>query len=180
LEENVPEKRCDLHTLVALDARTGEPADSSTPPNYRVLRPITRWPAEVLQWAIDAGLTEPHLVRLAPGSVVTEHSDDEPRLYLTAPEDGGTFRISPQLPLESQQLRLAAVCERCQAGDTLTVQIDGEDWHSWSDAPYTGLWTLQEGTHEFSLVRQSATGDREGSAIVTITVTQDAQEGSEK
>ncbi|MHB1318325.1 MAG: penicillin-binding protein 1C [Anaerolineae bacterium] len=177
LEESVPTEHCDMHRLVAYDTHTGLLATEATPLEQRALRSAVRWPAEVLQWAIDSGLAAPEVAPSAsaagPEAIVRATGG----LRLASPQNGGLYRISLEVPVESQLLLISAVCELCESSQRLVVELDGAYWQEWSRPPYTAYWPLTEGQHVLSLVYDPGTGAVRRSDPVAITVVAPASQG---
>jgi penicillin-binding protein 1C len=180
LEENIPVGYCSLHDLVAYDALSGSLATGTTPAERRVVKSVTSWPAEVLQWAIDEGLATP--AQSTPQRATDDGGagDAGGALRLTSPQDGGMYRVSGELPPNNQQMLVSAVCELCQHGERLSLVIDGEDWHSWTGPPYTTYWPLEAGDHVLSLEHQSISGSSWRSAPISISVVTAAPQGGNR
>ncbi len=170
LEEHVPANTCDMHALVTYDARTGERATAETPVDRRVTRSQTIWPAEVLQWAIDKGLSTAAPDPRHTASVRDTETAPSRSLYLASPEEGSVYRFSTEVPGASQRLLITAVCELCDSGGRLTVKLDGSRWHEWSSPPYTVYWPLEVGEHVLSLAYEAENGTMVESEPVVIAV----------
>lgn len=171
LEEHAPTDSCDMHTLVTYDARTGKPATAETPVDRRVYRSQTIWPAEVLQWAIDQGLAAAPTEQQHTAGISDMETDSSRGLYLASPEDGSMYRLSTEVPGSSQRLLISAVCELCDPGGRLLLELDGSRWHEWSSPPYTVYWPLEVGEHVLSLAYEPPNGTRVESEPVVIAVT---------
>ncbi|MFO7698686.1 MAG: hypothetical protein R6X16_16240, partial [Anaerolineae bacterium] len=180
MEENVPTEHCLLHSLVAMDLRTGTTANEATSVDQRAWRPTTAWPAEVLQWAIDQGLVAHEKVPVEASAGGGTMALDVGVLRLTSPVNGGLYRLSVEIPAENQRLLVSAVCELCDPSGRLVVELDGERWHEWSHPPYTAYWPLTQGEHVFSLVHEPGTGMAQRSESITITVVASAPQGGHK
>lgn len=170
LEENAPADPCDMHALVTYDARTGEPATADTPVDRRAVRSQTTWPAEVLQWAIDRGLATVPPEHHHTAMISEMETDSSRSLYLASPEDGSVYRLSTEVPGSSQRLLISAVCELCDSGGRLVVELDNSRWHEWSSPPYTVYWPLEVGEHVLSLAYEPKNGNKMESEPVVITV----------
>ena len=71
----------------------------------------------------------------------------KPRLVLTSPDPNGTYQLSPDLPAELQQLRIAAYSVSGQPV-AITFLVDGSTVGSVAAPPYEIWWTLQPGKHQ--------------------------------
>ena len=186
LAENVPRERCRMHRLIAFDAATGEVALSDCPEERRLLRRVTFWPPEALAWAEEQGLPLPPesdgKLALAPSgegqpaSPVTQGGRSHPHggLRLSSPAPNSSYTIAPDVPARFQQLEVivSGVPPLDTAGHAkeLSLWIDGHKWHTWLAPPYTVLWPLSPGVHEFWVKRIDPDLTPLNSAPVRITV----------
>jgi len=177
LEEHAPAESCDMHALVTYDARTGEPATADTPIDRRTIRSQTVWPAEVLQWAIDKGLATVPTEQHHTAAISDMETDSSRSIYLASPEDGSVYRLSTEVPASSQRMLISAVCELCDPGGRLVVELDGSRWHEWSSPPYTVYWPLETGEHLLSLAYEAQDGTIIESEPVVITVVSAVPQG---
>ena len=157
LEENVPTAFCQMHRLMAFDAATGQLAGPDCPVERRILHPVTYWPAELLVWAQEEGLTMPPGEE--SGSATLQHvSRDSAELVaegeagglrLISPDPNSEYRIVADIPRQFQQLEVVVLyaSELGRAG--LSLWVDGERYHTWANPPYRTFWTLSPGVHEF-------------------------------
>ncbi len=174
LPEHAPTEPCDMHRIIVVDALTGEPAADDTPPERRVRRTVTYWPADALEWALEQGLPlPPELARAPDISAMSQPPQfDDVTPYLTSPDHRGVYRLSRELPPEHQQLRIAAVCPACALGDELQVWANGMLLHTWTSPPYQLLWPLVEGEHAFAVIYHPLDENPVESEHVEITVIQ--------
>ncbi len=106
--------------------------------------------------------------------MVVSHRPTELPLVMTDPDAGATYRISPQIPLSSQCLHVAArVGDLAQSAAPLrsvTLLADGAPIGEYTQPPYRGLWCLQPGEHVFQARGIDALGREVESDVVRITV----------
>jgi membrane carboxypeptidase/penicillin-binding protein PbpC len=171
--EHVPTEPCDMHRIIVVDALTGEPATAETPAERRIRRTVTYWPADALAWAMEQGLPlPPELTRALDDLALSgrRRPPDDVTPYLTSPDHRGVYRLSGELPPEHQQIRVAAVCPACAAGDELQLWANGTLLHVWIAPPYHLLWPLEEGEHLFTAIHHPLEGNPTESESVEITV----------
>jgi membrane peptidoglycan carboxypeptidase len=170
LPDHAPTETCDMHSLVALDALTGEPATEATPPERRILKTVTNWPADALQWALDQGLARPPARGAEPPRTALAGSTAGSAPYLASPDHRGVYRVSVELPPDQQRLQIVAVCPACQAGDALSLWSNGALLVTWTAPPYRTLWQLAEGEHQLAVVHHPTGSQPVQSAYVEISV----------
>ncbi|MHB1293609.1 MAG: penicillin-binding protein 1C [Anaerolineae bacterium] len=164
LAENVPTQHCTLHALVAVDAATGGPAGEDCPPERRVERAVTIWPADTLSWAEEAGLLAPESMRSVaqaaarPGQAATAGETGD--LWIANPAANSRYAIAPDLPLSAQRIEIEAVASADLGLSELALWVDDALVHTWTTAPYRHFWTLEPGRHEIVVV-----GTRGGAEI---------------
>ncbi|MFQ3645702.1 MAG: transglycosylase domain-containing protein [Anaerolinea sp.] len=145
------------YQIIALDRRTGQPANAATPPEALRQQVMLVLPPEARDWALRYGIPQPPEEAL-PASA---HAD---ALRLTSPDPYTVFQLSNRLAREAQQLRLTVIAP------PETRQIDyvlnGQVVASAASAPWVGWWPLEVG--EFALVARATLAD--GSAIESAPV----------
>ncbi len=139
-----------LYQTFAVDARTGTPADDTTPPEQRVEEVYMVLPPEARDWGLRNGVPVP------PDTRVTDSSTAE-TYRVRSPDPYTLFEISPILPEDSQQIRLLAAVPH----DTVEVRytINGREVSRVTEAPYEAWWTLDNGefTLETEVIRANGT-----------------------
>jgi hypothetical protein len=89
---------------------------------------------------------------------------------MTSPDQGGHYRLSPELPAASQQLFVAV---RPVDGVTLqevTLYVDGRPLATLAGPPYQARWPMTPGTHAFWAVGVDVGGNVLESDRIVITV----------
>jgi len=173
LPGSVPEAVCTMHRLETLDAATGRLADASTPPERRITRKVTRWPADALLWAEQNGLaTSPEAAAGVPGKAGADESGAVPpgALRLARPVQGARYCLATDLAGAYQMVEVVAVGPEGAGLSSLTVEVDGVPWQIWAAPPYRAFWPLAAGEHKFALVGTAADGTALESEGVRITV----------
>jgi membrane peptidoglycan carboxypeptidase len=173
------------HREVAIDVRTGHPADSSTPED--AIRFQTFWvlPYEYREWAQTNGIAQP------PAAVEAINENDgrdvvsggaataaggEPiggmTIRLTSPDDSRVYRLDPRLPPEAQRIAVTAVpgSELAAYDPPVTLYLDGARLASAEGPDYTSWWQLQAGRHTFQAVAIRPGGQKVSSDFVTVQV----------
>jgi hypothetical protein len=89
---------------------------------------------------------------------------------MTSPDQGGRYRLSPELPAASQQLFVAV---RPVDGVTLqevALYVDGQLLATPTGPPYQARWPMTPGTHTFWAVGVDVQGNVLESDRIVITV----------
>ncbi|MBN1401311.1 MAG: penicillin-binding protein, partial [Anaerolineae bacterium] len=168
LAEHQPTGLCRLHRLVALDAQTGQLVEETCPSERCIWQRVTLWPSEALPWAEEQGLVRPLERQLLvssgaasgeeakapwdrPGSVaVVSDSASGTGLQIASPDPNSAFLLTPELPDEAQQLEVVVVGRAASQDGTVALWVDGVRWHVWDAPPYSVLWRLAPGEHQFT------------------------------
>jgi hypothetical protein len=178
-------------------ALTGAPASSDLSAERRVLRAVTYWPREALEWAEQEGLSLPlgenaptrsdsaALAMVMPAAETPSTPIDggasselgpaqEPAgIVLTSPDPNSSYRIAPNLPRDFQQLEISALCASELAAQGVTLWVDDQSWHTWAAPPYRVLWPLVPGAHVFRVEGVDAKGHAVSSGALHIQVNTD-------
>jgi membrane peptidoglycan carboxypeptidase len=182
LPGNAPQEACTMHRLEELDAATGRLASASTPPERRVLRRVTYWPADALLWAEHAGLPLPpepadgEAAAWAAGDPVAGAAatgaaePHEARPRLASPVSGSTYCLAADIAPRYQQVEIVAVGPIGVALARLTLEVDGAAVHRWAGAPYRAFWPLAPGAHVLRVVGVTRDGTEIYSEPVQIMV----------
>lgn len=131
-----------FYRRIAIDTLTGLPADSSTPVERQEERLYLDLPPQAHEWAREQGL--PLLADLQGASLDPVH-EDEP-LHIVSPDPNTIYRITPEIPLESQQLRFVAVGPL--GAHDVTIMLDGEPLETLAEPPFEEWWILAVGEHQ--------------------------------
>ena len=193
LAGTVPTEHCTLHQRVRIDRDTAELATANCPPDRVIERVFTVLPAEGQEWARERHWPQPptQMCELHPDgselATTTGAGPERPRaispqgafagpeegLVLTSPDQGSTYRLSPQIPAADQCIDVAA-----RPGDgvrlrSVTLFVDGiilTDRVGAQGALYRQLWCLQKGEHQFQARGVDETGQPLASRVVHIDV----------
>ena len=179
-----PQETCQMHQLLALDAATGQPASSDTPPERIVERIYTVLPTEAMEWGrgmgywvLDVGGWRPATsttfsagLSLAEG-METRNTKHETRIIITSPHQGSVYRLDAALPRDDQRIEVAARAGEGVRVASLTLYVDGEVLVSFAAPPYRVMWPLEPGEHVITAVGHDSGGNRLESEPVRIAVT---------
>lgn len=143
IEGAVPTEHDTWHRRFTVDTRTGQLADESTPPEYRIEKVYLVLPPEARPWAYRAGIPTP------PDEEMSAVVDDLNRtLRFLSPDPYSVFRLSPVTPRHTQRILMQMVAP------TGTAQIDfvlnGEPLHALNAPPWEVWWALERGTWELA------------------------------
>jgi len=151
IEGTVPAELDDWYQLFRLDKTTGLLADENTPSERVVERVYLALPPELQQWAREQGIPAP-----PPAAAVTSGAGETAApLVITSPDNGVVYRISPAVPAEQQQIRLAAVAHIPLEGVTFLLD---DQVVAVVDYPYETFWALRPGQHQLVAVGRTAEG----------------------
>jgi membrane carboxypeptidase/penicillin-binding protein PbpC len=161
-----PTQRDTFYRRVALDAATGLPADSATPPERRVEKVLLNLPPGARAWAVKNGLAL--ATALTPWPPLPEGEGENNQLMVVSPDPESVYQISPTLPIEAQKLKIAAVGS---AGvRDVTILLDGVPLARFDAPPFEAWWVIAEGKHEVYAEGIDAEGKTVRSEAVTFTV----------
>ena len=135
-----PAEECDVHVSLAVDGRSGEPADPRTPKRFLETRTFAVLGPRYAAWAAASGLPQP-----APGAQLPEAARPA-RIRVTSPENGVRLLRDPETPAPMATLELSAVVDPpCRQ---LVWYIDGQPYRV-ADYPEPVRWPLVPGRHTF-------------------------------
>ncbi len=117
-------------------------------------------PVEAQDWARSQGLP------LLDDVAESIHSDGD--LILTSPTDNTTYRITPDLDLSAQQLRISTPAAPGLV--QVTFFVDGVALATLDAPPFETWWMLSPGTHRIWVEGVSEGGEARESNVVIITV----------
>ena len=148
IEGTQPQKLDNLYRLVELDSATGRPAGSSTPPERHATATALDLPPQAERWARAQGLL---LVKdLATPDASQNLAEDQPRtepsLRLLSPAPNSIYHLTPGLPVEAQQIHLAAASSINPR--QVSLWLDGIQIALLDQPPYETWWPLEPGRHE--------------------------------
>jgi membrane carboxypeptidase/penicillin-binding protein PbpC len=158
VEGTVPTDPDDWYQLLGLDSRTGLLADDATPRERIVERVYLVLPPEAQRWAREQGIpaAPPSAAAVSGG-----YGETAAPLAITSPDNGVVYRLSPNLPVERQQIRLAVVARRPLAQVTLLLDdrpVTISNRSTLTTPPYELFWTLRPGKHRLIAVGLTADG----------------------
>lgn len=91
-------------------------------------------------------------------------------LVLTNPDQGGRYRLSPEIPGSAQQIVVTARPADGVTPRQVTLLVDGRPLATLARPPYQALWPIAVGVHEFKVVGLDAEGNNVEGNGVTIEV----------
>ncbi len=163
------------HLEIAIDARTGRPADASTPPAF--IQPAVIWQ---LPQAYQAWARENQIAQLAPAAYGALQSAAPTAgvplaadaLRLISPDPNRVYRLDPLLPASAQEVPVTALPGSTLAaeGASITLTVDGAPFAQAAAPDYTAWWPLTRGQHIFQATARGADGSEIVSSKVVVTV----------
>jgi penicillin-binding protein 1C len=156
-----PARADTLYQPFRIDAATGALADDSTPAARVLTQVFLVLPPEAQEWAHSRGIPPPPAA--AGGSASGQ------RLQITGPDDGTIYKISPRLPLASQQIAFSAVS--AETLKAVVFLLNGRVVASLTAAPYQYFWTLAPGQYTLAARGLTPAGEEVDGGAVKFTVT---------
>ena len=171
-----------MHRQVAIDLRSGGPADDSTPPEY--VRSQTFWvlPPEYQAWAREDDFPQPpvssrHAIAAAilagpgPGDASPAIRPGSP-LILTSPDPNRTYRLDRGLPASAQKLPITVrpAPELDAQGGPVRLLVDGSLIATVGAPDYTAWWQVSPGRHTVQAEARDLAGRALASKPVIIFV----------
>jgi 1A family penicillin-binding protein len=178
IEGTQPTQTDDWHWGYTLDARNGLLAGHGCSPEFTLQRRYTLYPSEAQGWVRWKTIPQPpdtyspfcagvEVASLAgPGTVAP---NPQP-LIMTRPDQGGIYRLSPELPLSAQQLLVAVRPADGVVLREVTLLVDDQPLTTMTSPPYQALWPMEVGTHTFAAAGMDEEGNRLTGNRITIEV----------
>jgi 1A family penicillin-binding protein len=168
-----PRQRDNWYQLATIDRRNGLLAGIDCSPEQTLNRWFIRYPGEAQPWLEQYHIT--HLptdyspfcpaddTRLAladtdptrsEADILTQRLVASP-IYFTSPDQGTTYRVSPDIPLEKQKIRISVQLTAGIKPGSVQLFADGQPLAQGAEA----LWQLSPGTHRFEATATNAEGE---------------------
>ena len=157
-----------FYRQVTLNRATGLLADADTPAALRQTQIVLDLPPALHPWARAQGLVLLDDLLVAGAGVGDGENAGTTTLRLIYPDPNTLFRISPALPLETQQLRLAAVADPTIR--QVTFWLDETPLATMTTPPFETWWPLTPGVHRLWAEGREADGRTVRTADVSFTV----------
>jgi len=178
IEGTQPTQMDDWHWLYTLDARNGLLAGPECPPQFTTQRRYTLYPAEARDWARSQNVPQPperyspHCPGVQAALRRSQGSDAPPAysLFITSPDQGARYRLSPEIPPSSQKIIVSVRPADGVSLRRVTLLVDARPLATLTHPPYRALWPLTVGTHEFAAVGLDVSGAPVEAGRVTIEV----------
>ncbi|NJN99456.1 MAG: hypothetical protein HC875_37835 [Anaerolineales bacterium] len=178
-----PRRFDDWHQRIALDRRNGLRAGVGCPLDFVAFQTFTLYPAEAQAWVKKQAIPQPPgaYSPLCPnetqGITNGESANGEmissaplpPRssaLLFTSPDQGSTFRLVPNIPVEKQKIRVSIRPTDGVSLRQVRLLINGQPL---ADGWET-LWQMSPGTHTFEAIGIDAAGNEVRANRVTVKV----------
>jgi hypothetical protein len=129
-------------------------------------------PAEAREWARDNGI--PQLPVSNQPSAISHQppADSQALVRITRPDNGTIYRVTPQTPIETQQIPVQAIVADGVHLVRLTLLVDGQPIGEFTASPARAWWTLQPGAHRITALAIDQQGKEYKSVPVQFVVTQ--------
>jgi hypothetical protein len=99
-------------------------------------------------------------------------STQQSAIRITRPDNGTIYRLTPQTPLETQQIPVQAIAADGVTLRRLTLLVDGRSIGEFTVSPARAFWRLQPGAHTITARLVDEQGRTFESDPVRIVVTQ--------
>jgi membrane carboxypeptidase/penicillin-binding protein PbpC len=158
-----PRQTDNWYQLATIDRRNGLLAGPDCPPEQTINRWFIRYPAEAEPWIEQYHITHlpgdysplcpPADNRLAladtdptrsAADILTQRLAATP-IFLISPDQGTAYRISPDIPLDKQRIRVAVQVTTGIKPGSVQLLVDGQPLAHGTEA----LWQLSLGLHRF-------------------------------
>lgn len=163
VEGTVPTQPDNLYQTFIIDRQTGYLADASTPLDQQMSQVFLVLPQEARDWGLRNGIRPP------PQNAPLQLTDQTDELRLLEPDPYTIFQMSPQVPAETQRLRLTVAAP--PGTQSVTYAMDGQVLGTVETAPWVLWWPLELGQHELSASAVLVDGSQQNSLPIPFTVT---------
>ena len=185
-----PTQPDNLYRPVDIDVATGLPATPDTPRDRVETRVFLVLPAEAREWARDNGIPQLTMnntaplpgsageqmtnTALLPGSANEQSAinTQQSAIRITRPDSGTIYRLTPQTPIETQQIPVQAIAADGVTLRSLTLLVDGQPIGEFTVSPARAFWRLRPGAHTITARLVDEQGRTFESDPVRIVVTQ--------
>ncbi|MBE7472244.1 MAG: PBP1A family penicillin-binding protein [Anaerolineales bacterium] len=175
-----PRRFDDWHQRIALDRRNGLRAGVGCPLEFVAFQTFTLYPAEAQAWAKKQAIPQPPGAysplcpnestnqRMANGEIISSAPllPRSPALLFTSPDQGSTFRLVPNIPVEKQKIRVSIRPTDGVSLRQVKLFINGQPLAESSET----LWQMSPGTYTFEAVGVDAAGNEVWANQVTVKV----------
>ncbi|MBX3083306.1 MAG: penicillin-binding protein 1C [Anaerolineae bacterium] len=165
IDGTAPTEPDTMFQAFTLDSATGLLATDDTPFERRVERVYQVLPQEARAWALQHHIEEPPL---AAAPVIAKGADSQTALRLLKPDPYTRYQLTPEIPLESQQIRLAAAVPPDTAA--ITFWLDDQPVGSIAGDPWWVMWALTPGQHTLRVTAEMGDGTIQQSDPIQFTV----------
>ena len=175
-----PTQPDNLYRPVDVDVATGLPATPDTPRDRVETRVFLVLPAEAREWARDNGIPQLSIFndQLTMTNTASGVHAERPRgasnfqVRITRPDSGTIYRLTPQTPIETQQIPVQAIAADGVTLRSLTLLVDGQPIGEFTGSPARAFWRLRPGAHTITARLVDEQGKMFESDPVRIVVTQ--------
>jgi len=168
-----PDRADTWHHLAAIDRRTGLLAGPACPPDMVLQRWFVQYPLEAQPWVKQYHINQrpaqysPHcpaeenLLAVSNDSLTPSppHPLTPSPLQIISPDQGSTYRLSPAIPPDKQQIRVAVQVGPGVEPQSVQLLIDGRPAAA---EPVTAeteiMWPLSPGRHRFAAIAMGTDG----------------------
>ena len=138
-----------------LDSRSGQFADETTPPEYRVPERFLVLPPEAEAWARAESINLLDAERAREIERAQADEADSAVLRIISPPPGAIYQVSSSLPIANQRIRIEAAVPADMRN--VRLRLNGEILGVFDGPPYSLFWTLEPGLSE--LMAEADMGD---------------------
>ncbi len=168
-----PTQPDNLYQPIKIDVATGLPATADTPKDRIETKVYLMLPAEAREWARDNGIPQltsnNEQVAMNNAQLATS---SQAAVRITRPDNGTIYRVTPQTPIETQQIPVQAIVADNVRLQRLMIYVDDRLIGEFTASPARAWWTLQLGTHTIKAQAVDDQGQVTDSAPISIVVTQ--------
>jgi len=167
-----PTQPDNLYQPIKIDVATGLPATNDTPPDRVETRVYLVLPSEAREWARDNGIPQLPMSNEQVAASGQPSASQPLPVRITRPDNGTIYRVTPQTPIETQQIPVQAIAADGVRFTRLMIYVDDQLIGEFTSSPARTWWTLQLGAHTITVKAIDDQGKMIEGEPVRIEVTQ--------
>jgi membrane carboxypeptidase/penicillin-binding protein PbpC len=153
-----------FYKQVMIDSATRQLADQTTPPERQSSLVVLDLPPEAYPWARSQGLqlffdlqTQSKDHRAGGAALTDPNLSQSPALKIVSPASQSVFRLSADVPEESQQIHVEAI--GLSELSNIVIFMDGQILEKFASPPYETWWKLVPGMHQVWVEARNISGE---------------------
>jgi len=156
----------DLFGEIMIDLRTGKRSSADTPVDFMERKTIINLPESAEEWAHNHGFLLLSEVTKLNGTN-SNHLNDHP-LHIQYPADRSIFRLSNQIPIDNQSIKIVLYANN--PVNQITLWINDQPIANLNTPPYEYWWVPQTGDYRLWATTTTEENTTFSSQIISFTV----------